>query len=380
MARIKQINPAIISWARERLGLSVDDLAAEMGKATEEVQAWENGEQGIPYSALDALAYRHLRIPMAVFFFPEPPEIEDPVTKFRRLPEFELARLSADTRSKIDLAVAFQDSLAILVPDLSLELLGDVEILSGNLAAAAASVRKACGITLRDQQRFKGARDAFKAWRNGLERAGVFTFKDSFKDKFISGFSLTDDQYPVIMINNSNSFTRQIFTLMHELGHLLCGVNGISDVDESFVPQMSMRSRKIETRCNQFAAEMLLPEASFLKDIAGIDEDWIDLVSAIADRYCVSREVVLRRLLDFDLITSDTYSELAAAWNNEYLRNKDDASGGNYYLTKLSYLGEGFTRAAFTALDRGRLDTTSLAMHLNVKARNLGKLHAYLGA
>lgn len=31
---------------------------------------------------------------------------------------------------------------------------------------------------------------------------------------------INDEQYPVILINNSMSFARQIFTLLHELYHL----------------------------------------------------------------------------------------------------------------------------------------------------------------
>ncbi len=98
----------------------------------------------------------------------------------------------------------------------------------------AEEVRRYIGIPLSQQFSFRNNDQAFKAWRHALENAGVFTFKGSFNDRFLSGFCLLHERNPIIMVNNSNSFTRQIFTLIHELGHILYGVNGITDIDEHY--------------------------------------------------------------------------------------------------------------------------------------------------
>ena len=45
-------------------------------------------------------------------------------------------------------------------------------------------------------------------------------FKDSFKADDVSGLCLCDEEYPVILLNNKMSFTRQIFTVFHEIYHL----------------------------------------------------------------------------------------------------------------------------------------------------------------
>ncbi len=178
------------------------------------------------------------------------------------------------------------------------------------------------------------------------------------------------------MVNNSNSFTRQIFTLLHELGHILYGVNGVTDSDESYLKFMEKNEQRIEAQCNRFAAEVLLPAKRFESEIPLLEEG--TTISDLAKKYSVSREVVLRRMLDFNLIDREYYSTLSEKWNKDYLRSKKEASGGNWYLTKMSYLGEGFVQTAFHNYRQGRFDAATLASHLNVKAKNLKKFESYV--
>ena len=74
---ITALNPAIIQWARERSGLSLDDLARIMRREPEELRKWEKGERAPSYTTLEELAYRHFKVPLAVFFFPTPPDVDD---------------------------------------------------------------------------------------------------------------------------------------------------------------------------------------------------------------------------------------------------------------------------------------------------------------
>ena len=108
------VNPRIIKWARERSGLSVENLAALLHKNINEIHCWEAGTKNPSYTQLEDMAYRHFKIPVALFFFPEPPNIEDAKNIFRRLPEYELERFSSDTLHMIRLAQGYQESLAEL--------------------------------------------------------------------------------------------------------------------------------------------------------------------------------------------------------------------------------------------------------------------------
>jgi Predicted Zn peptidase len=374
------INPAIITWARQRNGITIEALASKIKKDTSEVEAWELGTKTPSYSCLEKLAYRHFKVPIAVFFFPDPPDIEDPVKKFRSLPDYELARFSMDTLQKIRLGQAYQESLRELIGSTKLMKQIFRDLRPDGLAPRemALEARKYLGITLEQQFSFKTCEVAFKVWRHAIENSGVFTFKDSFKDRFISGFSLLDERFPVIFVNNSNAFARQIFTLIHELGHILYGVYGVTDVDETYVQFMRSSDRAMEIKCNRFAAEFLVPNETFNNDISLFQDIGPTAISAIAEKYSVSREVILRRLFDCGVINEDYYATKAGEFTKEYLRSKGRSGGGNYYLTKLAYLGEGFTKVAFENYRDGRLSEVQLANHLNVNARSIGKIERYL--
>ncbi len=374
------INPAIITWARERNGLSVEMLADKMKRNPAEIALWEKGSESPTYSVLEELAYKHLKIPVAVFFFPEPPKIEDPRKKFRRLTEYELQRLSYDTIQKIHQGQSFQESLIELTPreKPQKKIFRDLEIRGLTSKQLASAARDFLGVSIEKQFSFRSNEDALKQWRYVIEEAGVYTFKNSFKDYYISGFSLLHDEYPIVYINNSSSFTRQTFTLVHELGHILFGVYGVTDIDETYLQYMSAENRNIEIRCNQFAAEFLVPEQVFEQDLEWFRKKGLDLISEIAEKYSVSREVILRRLLDKGLVSEDIYKKKTSEWNKDYLRARGKKPGGNHYLTKLSYLGEGFTRLAFENFYAKRINTRQLAEYLNIKARHIEKLSSYM--
>ena len=104
------------------------------------------------------------------------------------MPEYELERFSPDTIQKIRSAQAYQDSLEELFIDSPPEwmIIHDINPTGFSLESLAARVRKYIGISFREQFNFRSSDQAFKAWRHAIEEAGIFTFKDSFKDRFLS--------------------------------------------------------------------------------------------------------------------------------------------------------------------------------------------------
>lgn len=371
------INPEIIKWARERSGYSIEDLAFKLKKDPKELYQWESGDRVPTYTCVEKLAYKYFKIPLAVFFFPSPPIIEDPINKFRRLPQYELARFSSDTLQIIRLMQGYQDSLIELIKpnEIGKQIFKDLK--KDIPEKLAQNVRVYIGITIEKQYKFKSPEEAFKAWRRSLEESGIYTFKDSFKDRFISGFCLLDEIFPVICINNSNSFTRQIFTLAHELGHILYEKNGITDIDETYISYMNIYDKNIESKCNRFATEYLVPKQYFLKEIDSLNSTKPDLIPKIAEKFSVSREVILRKFLDHGFVDMTYYQKKSKEWNEDYLRNYKDKGGGDYYNTLLSYLGENFTQLAFSKYYSGDLSKIELATHLNMNSKNIEKLEQY---
>ena len=88
---------------------------------------------------------------------------------------------------------------------------------------------------LSEQFKWKKIDKALKNWRNIIEANGIFVFKRSFKQGDISGFCLVDDEFPVIFLNNSTTKSRQIFSIFHELAHILLSTSGITKSTDTYI-------------------------------------------------------------------------------------------------------------------------------------------------
>jgi len=383
MNHTSPINPIVLRWARETAGLSLEEVAAKLKRktvTTEIVAEWESGGSSPNYVQLEALAYDIYKRPLALFFFPDPPVEETPKQAFRTLPEMEIQRLSSRMRFLMRQAKAMQINLEELyggVNPAEHQIVRNQEFsLNASVAELAHIVRHFLGIDLSEQLQWRSSEEAFKAWRNALENCGVFVFKDAFKEENISGFCLHDTRFPIIYVNNSKAVTHQIFTLFHELSHLLSGTGGIDTPDETYIHELDGRNQQIEILCNRFASAFLVPDdADFNQRIAQmpIHEDGI---SALADQYRVSREVILRRLRDKGLVTQQFYEQLVEGWQKK-TKNKSDA-GGNYYRTKGVYLGERYLELAFSRLYQNKISVDQLADYLGVKVKNITGMEALL--
>ena len=95
--------------------------------------------------------------------------------------------------------------------------------------------------------------------KGALRDKGVFIFEWSMPDR-ISGFTVSGD-FKVIYLNYNNSEPRRLFTLAHELGHLL--LHG-DQPGYSFESNLARRT-KPEKEANAFANELLLSEKKLKK-------------------------------------------------------------------------------------------------------------------
>ena len=72
------VTPAIVRWARERAGYSIEDAKRHFKK----ISAWEAGEDAPSYPQLEQMAEK-FKCPVGVFFFPEPPDVPPVEGSFR---------------------------------------------------------------------------------------------------------------------------------------------------------------------------------------------------------------------------------------------------------------------------------------------------------
>ena len=382
-----KVTPEVLRWARESAGIKTEEVAEQLKlkRVTgETIQQWESGQGNLTYSQLEKLAKIYGR-PVAVFFFPEPPEEPSLKRQFRSLPEAYVEKIPTKIRFLIRDGMVKQMNLY--------ELLGDTnpakrKIVQGivirdrisdkNLRAQAcnlaAQAREYIGIPLEKQTKCKDENKALKMWRNALEECGLWIFKNAFHDENYCGFCLHDDQFPIIYLNNSMAKSRQIFTLFHELAHLLRGKGG---VDMRTTPQLQGDYEEEEVFCNAFAGAFLVPDESFRQHAKKNLQN--EKIKELAKMYKVSSEVIRRKLLDKNLITQKEYEGRREEWKRKFPAGKKSSKSiGDYYATQCAYLGRKYLQVAFRQYHQRKINDRELADYLGIKTKSLGKLESYV--
>lgn len=368
------IQPSLLIWARTSVGLSVADVSKILKRQSKEIEDWEAGIGAPTYAQLEKLAYQIYKRPLAVFFLPSPPEEISLQTEFRTLPDADMQSISRDTYLHIRKAHAYQLALqdlfggnnpneSCILKTLSLSPQKSIE-------GQAQNIRDFLGISLERQTQWRNDESALKEWRLAIENAGIYVFKAPFKQNDISGFCLLDPNLPIIYLNNSTTKTRQIFSLLHELAHLLLSINGISKIEAGYIENLPKKEANIERFCNTMAAEILIPASDFStesikfpKDIEKASEDQF---SALANRYGVSREAILRRFLDQGMVSNEFYQRKTHIWTQQMKQG----SGGNWYLNQGAYISNRFAKEVLSRHYQNQLSVEQAADYLGIKAKN----------
>ena len=372
-----KINPKVLRWAVDNNHYSISEFSKKMNRPVDLIIKWTKGEDYPTYIQLEKISYDILKLPIAVFFFPEPP-VERITKEFRTLPNIlinqlspyfiRLLRKSKSLQLKvIELCDGKNPSSDFILDNFSFDNMQ-------NIQEVCSKLRSFLEISIEEQFSWRNIDIALKGWRNCIESKGIFIFKDAFGDNNISGFSLYDEHFPIIIINNSLSKSRQIFTIFHELAHIFFQTAGIDSIDDSYIYDLSKENKNIEIYCNKFTSEFLVPSNNFYsstRDTSVTEKN----ITEIAEKYSVSREVILRKYYDLDEINQDEYNYFSNKWNKEAAKySKKRGMGGNYYLNKITYLGQNYLDLAFRKYYTNEISKYKLSEYLDIKVNNISSL------
>ena len=372
------ITPEVLFWARDTAGWAIEDVVKKLNQKkvdTQTISDWEKGASKPTFTQLEKLAKFYER-PIAVFFFPEPPQEETVKAMYRTLPSSHIERLSPKIRFLTREAMSRQLDLRELrrVGDLDDRLLklqkSSFSASAFNARKLAQQVRNIMAIPLEKQLGWRNGDydNALKIWRHKLEELGLWVFKNNFQENDCCGFYLPDKDFPVIYINNNMPKSRQIFTLFHELGHFLFSTGGI-DFRYSIENELTGVHEQEEIFCNKFAGTFLAPSYSLSINHQNYKNE---IIQNLANKYKVSREVILRKYLDKNIIGNKAYQDKVKQWKDESDKQKQQIktnkkSGGNFYATLAAYLGNKYLELAFSQYYMNRIDEYQLADYLDVK-------------
>ena len=319
-----KVSPSVLTWARESAGITLPAAAKRLGTSVETVGALEAGEKDPTLRALEILAVFYKRS-LAALLLPNPPTEPPTPTDFRVLPGRERSPLTKKTRLIIRRAQRLQARAGDLLEEMNAG--AQVHIPRAALGAdpeeLAASERNRLGIPLNQQFGWRGPYAAFRGWRAVTERLGALVFHFSMPLEDTRGFSLTNRDPPVIVVNRADVINARIFTLFHEYAHLILHDGGLCTWDQAFRHD----AIPIEKFCNHFAGAFLVPrsalhEFEFLRSrprAQSLEESELD---SIANRFKVSKEVVWRRMRICGFISQQAYESRLEAWQSTKPKTK----------------------------------------------------------
>ena len=187
----------------------------------------------------------------------------------------------------------------------------------------ADAIRKYFSLDIEDQYKCASTRKYYLYLREKIEQRGVFIhcFRDVPVDD-TRGFAISESVLPIIGINAEDRSPAKAFTIIHELVHLYKRESSMCN--EMFNARTTQAE---EIFCNAVAGELLVPERALriiLKNNSYTSPFTRDDIGAIANRFSVSREVVIRRLLDTGEIDNAEYQTYSNEFRLEIEKEREE--------------------------------------------------------
>ncbi len=342
--KVKNINKNILKELLKRMPEQVVHVKNKFPKYDE----WIKGEDYPTYNQLIELS-KIFHIPFGYFFLERLPEIKYPIPHYRTLQDGDLVS-SNELLETIQFAQKIQEwAKEILLEwgqeklpycgkykdDYNIEgvlkELKDIFEIQNGWASRKSTWTEALNYLIE-----KVEEKGIIVLRNGI--VGNNTHRKLSIEEF-RGFVLYDEIAPVVFINNNDSISAKIFTLIHEVVHILIGESASFDLRN-----LQSANNRIEQFCDKCTAEFLVPA----EEIRNIYKQKIDL-EELAKHFKVSQIVILRRLLDTSIITQqEFYLQFEKLYKKEI--KVPQSSGGNFYQTLSTRLSKRFLHILNTAV------------------------------
>jgi Zn-dependent peptidase ImmA (M78 family)/DNA-binding XRE family transcriptional regulator len=378
------ITPRIVRWARERVSMSHEQLAEELGVTPEQIKSWEENVQP-QFKTAEKLA-DVLGIPFGYLFLSQPPANDIPLPDLRTVRGKRVGPISREFYEHLQDVLLKHEWYRDFAQSEGYESLTFVGRYShtDDPDRVAADIRKQLGIDDELRAEANNSDDFLRLLRLKAEDIGVLVMRSGIVgsnthaklsvDEF-RGFAISDKFAPVVFINGRDSTAAQIFTLAHELAHIWIGASGISNPD--FKKRSTEQTNVVERFCNYVAAEVLVPKAGFEKQWRSdlpLDSNLQRLVRA----YRVSSLVILRRAYESKKLSESQYWKKFEEERERFAKKKDEdaeqGGGGDFYRTMPIRNSKRLTQTVVGALRERKIPLRDAASLLGVKIPTLRKI------
>jgi Zn-dependent peptidase ImmA (M78 family) len=323
-------------------------------------------DTSIPFEELEVLA-KYFKKPWSYLLI-DKPEVIPNFGHDNRTVENKKHPVSEEILQELQAAEAMLDTMIELFPQNKINL-PKIEIGESEIADTSVNkIREFLNVTDKKQLGCKNEYEALRLWAEAIQETGIYVSQRGLIDENIRAFSLARKNQAVIVISTKDSAYARIFSLLHEYCHVLLRNTGVCDLNEEH--------SRTESRCNHFAASVLLPDSLVNEQLKGfkfvgdIEEDE-ETIKTLSNHFRVSQATLLIRLKSVGLLGDSYYAKLETRRRSR--RRNTKGSGGDYYASAINRVGRKFARDIFGALSDGKINRSDASAVLGVGEHIVGR-------
>ncbi|MDR2406205.1 MAG: ImmA/IrrE family metallo-endopeptidase [Deltaproteobacteria bacterium] len=234
------VTPELIIWARDRLKWSKGFAANALNIAIETYESWEKGTARPTLEEARNLAFQ-LNIPFIWLYLESPPNDKKMLKylDFRGLSKTasndssgKIERFIADISRWRDIIIELHHDMEITPPRFE-KYLDAKKVDARDIASAINSLLSR---DFKEPLAYGDNRVAYESYRDKLTALGILVFEAlDISQSVMRGMSFYEPLFPVIVVNGRDEYCERIFTLFHELAHIVTRSSGICDMVGIFV-------------------------------------------------------------------------------------------------------------------------------------------------
>ncbi len=370
------INCEMLKWARERTPIKIGEIPLRMKEfSNEQIENWENGTEYPSVNQAKKLCNLY-DIPFAALYLSKLPNVDNTTYIDRRTYMDNLeGDISYELWKEINRLKSCRECAIEL---LNLEEYRNVfKDINPNFSTndISTKIREIFNIETPFKNKTAYSNNAFNYFRNKIESKGVMVLQiENISIKEIRGISLNYDILPIIAVNKNDSDRAKVFTLFHEIAHLVRRTSNLCLID------FNEREDEEEKICNNLAANILIPEITLDSIINGKDLSDDRVITNLSDRYAVSKFVIIKRLYDLNKIDFVLYKSKYEKYLDIFneIKKIKKKQGQKIIVTQdkklISSSGKLYPKIILNAYYEGKISFGEVCNTLNVNSRYIDNI------
>lgn len=350
-----QIKKDILYWALQESQKEDEEIINKFPKIAE----WMKGEQNPTFKQLECFA-DFLKIPFGYLFLETPPRTDIMEVEFRTIKNKHpfISKNLKDTITAMDIKRNWMSDYRKELGWGKLAIIENYKQQQKNVIKDDASIAKHL-LGLKDNwyEKTKNHGEAYNLLKEKMETNGIIVMQNGVVGnntrrkldiEEFRAFMLYDDIAPIIFINNNDSISGKIFSLVHEYIHILF------ELEDVLLEEDILIQKENEGYINQMTGEFLMP-ADYIRLNWSKTENIYEQINQLSIMFKVSETALAIKLQELKLISKSILEFVIDEGIKNFEKGtvRTDTGGGDFYNTFNTRISPTFTKAVIRSTEAG---------------------------